>query len=119
MNFGRHGRTVLLGALLASSTTVVFGGMVPGVAGAPPNKAANPNTIKVGSYPRDNSGNGNDPHVDNACVGVHLFGFDADGVVNASFTAEAPTKGAKSLAVSGTASEVMSYDIKAWLATLT
>src|SRR4051794_30966316 len=34
MNFGKYGRTALLAALVASTSTVVFGGLVPGVAGA-------------------------------------------------------------------------------------
>src|SRR4051812_23837979 len=69
MNFGKHGRAVLLGGLLVSTSTLVFGGLLGGIA------TAAPGTIKVGGIPAEQGGNGNDPHVDTACIGIREFGF--------------------------------------------
>src|SRR5438270_11165128 len=87
MNFGKHGRTILMSALLAASSSVVFSGIMPGVA------SASAGTIKVGGFPADNSGNANDPHISTACVGVRTFDMDVSKPVTATFALEAPTKG--------------------------
>src|SRR5439155_455072 len=85
MNFGKHGRVLLMGALLAATSTLVFGGLLTTVA------SADSGTIKIGDYPTDNSGNANDPHLAGACVGIRLFGFDTSKPATATFSTTSPT----------------------------
>src|SRR5204863_8963323 len=99
-------------ALLASTSTLVFGGLLGGVA------TADVGTIKVGGYPVDNSGNGNDPHVDTACVGIRMYDFAAGAPVTAVFSTQAPTRIGSTLNVTGTAATINSYDLKPWLSSL-
>jgi hypothetical protein len=112
MNFGKHGRTILMSALLAATSTVVFAGTVPGVASA----AAG--TIKVGGFPADNSGNANDPHIGTSCVGIRTFDMDTSKPLVATFTLQSPTKGTVApLVVSATVDAgVMAVDVANWLA---
>src|SRR5437660_12314019 len=112
MNFGKHGRTVLMSALLAATSTVVFGGLVPGVA------SASPGTIKVGGFPADNSGNANDPHVDTSCVGIRTFDMDLSKPVTATFSLQAPTKATLApLVVTAVApGGVLPVNVASWLA---
>jgi hypothetical protein len=114
VNFGKHGRTILMSALLAATSTVVFSGLVPGVA------SASPGTIKVGGYPADNSGNANDPHIDTACVGVRTFGMDPTKPVTATFSLQAPTKANLApLTVTTTPAEgVFPVDVTNWLSAI-
>ncbi|MDQ1396946.1 MAG: hypothetical protein QOG64_2205 [Acidimicrobiaceae bacterium] len=114
MNFGKHGRTLLLGALLASTSTLVFSGMLGGVA------TADSGTIKVGGFPADNSGNGNDPHIDTACVGIRMFGIDLSKPVTAVFETQAPTKSLAPLVVTvqPPVTSVVPVDVTNWLTAL-
>src|SRR5687767_8645100 len=82
MNFGKHGRRNLLGALVASSSVVVLGGMVPAAGAA----TANPKTIKVGDFPADITSTANDPHLASACLGIRLYGWAPDSVAKVTFT---------------------------------
>src|SRR4051812_46917251 len=111
MNFGKHGRAILMSALLAATSTVVFAGMVPGVASA----AAG--TIKVGAFPADNNGNGNDPHFNTSCVGIRLFDMDISKPLTATFSLQAPTKGSPAQwPTSATADAgVIAVDVAKWL----
>jgi hypothetical protein len=114
MNFGKHGRTLLLGALLASTSTLVFSGMLGGVA------TADSGTIKVGGFPSDNSGKGNDPHISTACVGVRMFGLDLSKPITATFNTQSPTKGLPTLVVTvqPPVTSVLPVDVTAWLGQL-
>src|SRR3954466_3838917 len=82
MNFGKHGRAVLLGGLLVSTSTLVFGGLLGGIA------TAAPGTIKVGGIPAEQGGNGNDPHVNTACIGIREFGFVPGVPTTATFSTQ-------------------------------
>ena len=108
MNFGKHGRAVLLGGLLVSTSALVFGGLLGGVA------TADPGTIKVGGYPADRTGNGNDPHIDTACVGLRTYGFPT-GPITAVFSTQSPTKGDSSYTVTADNATVIALDLQNWL----
>jgi hypothetical protein len=112
MNFGKHGRAVLLGGLLVSTSTLVFGGLLGGIA------TAAPGTIKVGGIPAEQGGNGNDPHVNTACIGIREFGFVPGVQTTATFTTVAPTRAGSSLTVTADSATLVSYDLKTWLGSL-
>lgn len=107
MNFGKHGRTVLLAALVASTSTLVFGSIIPGVA------TADSGTIKVGDLAA--AGKGNDPHIDGACIGVRLFGLDTTDEAVATFSTQSPTKPSAPITITGGTGSVVAYDLQSWL----
>src|SRR4051812_3703895 len=85
MNFGKYGRTALLAALVASTSTVVFGGLVPGVAGA------DTGTIKAKGVVLDNTST--EAHDIGSCFNLDASDANPGGPIGVKFETVSPTSG--------------------------